>query len=188
MAFWLQQRPSSINPSLSSPNEDHGSFVEIFLIPGNAGEESPTCILIGSFCDLQMSLSECPSAVSGVPLPRYEQPSQLALTFALPPLPRYHHPNSSIPAHPVGYLFLRVSAWIPGAPFTLLLPRCPCAVAAVFTFSLQLELALNQKAWCWLLVTRPWASMSTSMIWVGQNFQGYYRVLHGRVEALSSQV
>lgn len=142
MAFWSQQRFCLVSPLLSSPNREHGSFVENFNLPC----VSSLAAFVTHKCHFQ-----------SVHLQFLGPQLWAAITIgshSCPPLPRYQHPNSAVPAHPAGYPFLRDSAWIPpgpGAPFTLL-PRCPHAVAAVFTFSLQLELALGHRAWCWLLV------------------------------------
>lgn len=61
------------------------------MIPGSAREESPMCILTGSLCDPQMSLSECPSAVS-------ESPVVGSYHSWLSLLPCPHYPGISIPA------------------------------------------------------------------------------------------
>lgn len=111
------------------------------------------CILTGSFCDPQMSFSECPSAVSESPFVGSHH-SWLSL------LPCPHYPGISIPAgpaHPAGYLFLGTQLGFhlvqePHLPTSQDVPWA-WAIAAVFTFSLQLELALGHKAWCWLLET-----------------------------------
>lgn len=119
------------------------------------------------FCDLQLSFSELPSAVSGPHLW-----SVITAGSHSSPAHRHHqhhHPSSLVPAYPAGWLFLKDSAKIPpspGAPFVL----PPQDVPALSIPPAALLCSPSVCSWSWLWATglvltsgnMTWGNPSTS--------------------------